>query len=128
MPALPHLGELGLDAGVARLAEGVLQLDESTAAAGEVRGRTVLGLPARLQEGVAQPLHVGHGDPVAGAGVRRVHRRHGGSADGLHRDPLAGVALGVDVGDVLPGDVQAPALRVEGGEEKVEPMSDRLVD
>ena len=56
--------------------------------------------------------------PMPGAG--RVEGRDGAAADGLQVDPLAGVALGVDVGDVLAGDVERAPLRPERGRRRVQ--------
>jgi hypothetical protein len=85
--------------------------------AGAVR---VLGVPAALEERVPDALHVVGADARPDARARRVEGGHGAAADRLQVDALAGVALGVDVGDVLAGDVERAPLRPERRRRRVE--------
>jgi hypothetical protein len=105
LPAAPHLGQHLLDAGVAGLPERLLDQLEGPALGGELGEVGVLGVPTALEEDVPDALHVVGTDALADAGGRREERRYGAAADGAEVDPLAGVALGVDVRDVLAGDV-----------------------
>jgi hypothetical protein len=121
LPAVPHIGQQALDPGVPRLAERGLDLLEGIGLDGQAGTVGVLGVATALQEGVADALDVVGGDTGADARAGGVERRDRAAADGLQVDPLTGVALGVDVGDVLPGDVQRAALRPQRGRHRVEP-------
>ena len=76
----------------------------------------VLDAAAALQERVPEPLDALDLDAVAhgaGLGVQAGHRR---AADLAQLDPLAGVSLGVGVGDVLRRDLHAALVRVQRGQ------------
>ena len=97
IPEAPGLTERLLDGGEG----GVLDR--------QVRHRAVGLLTLRLEERVADPDDVAGVDAVAHPVADRPDGGHGVAADRLHVHPLAGVAVGVDVGHVLPGHVDGRA-------------------
>nr|BFE89438.1 hypothetical protein GCM10020093_120400 [Planobispora longispora] len=116
MPGVPVTGELGLDAGVAGLAEDFLDAAVDLLLARQVGELRVLDLAAGLQELVPHPDDAGGGDAVAQAVGDGVHGRGDHAAHGVQFDALAAVALGVGVGDVLPRHVERLPLGVQGAE------------
>jgi hypothetical protein len=119
-PRVPHVRHEALDAGVAGLAERLLDQPVGLGLDGQPGAVGVLGVAAALEKGVADSRHVVGAHPGADTAARGVEGRHRTAAEGLQVRPLAGVALGVDVGDVLPGDVQRAALRPQRRRRRVQ--------
>ena len=120
LPAGPHVRHQALDAGVAGLADRLLDEVVGVVLDGQPRVVGVLEVPAPLQEDVPDPGHVVGADAAADAVARG---EEGGDDAATHRlqvDALPRVALGVDVGDVLPGDVERATLRPERGRRRVQ--------
>ena len=122
-PGVPELAEQAGDRVVARLAELVLDARQAVGGGRLLAQRHVLGPVLQVQERVAHAAVLEDVDALAElrpgaagehAGGDRVRRR--GAEDRL----LAGVALGLRVGDVVRRDVEAALLREQAAQRRLQ--------
>src|SRR5206468_3555291 len=93
LPAVPHVRHELLDAGVARLTEGLLDEFEGAGLGGQLGAVRVLGVPTPLEEGVADTQDVTRGDAGTDSGAGGEEGGNGAATDRLQVSALAGVAL-----------------------------------